>query len=70
MGGKRALPVGELTLLMTDVGGSTRLWEERPEIAGAVLERHEALIETERARSRGRVDPEQGRGRLHVLGLR
>ncbi len=46
MGGKRALPVGELTLLMTDVDGSTRLWEERPEIAGAVLERHEALIET------------------------
>jgi predicted ATPase/class 3 adenylate cyclase len=46
VGGKRALPVGVVTLLMTDVGGSTRLWEERSDVAGAVLERHEALIET------------------------
>ena len=46
MGGKRPLPVGVVTLLMTDVGGSTRLWEARPDIAGAVIERHEALIET------------------------
>jgi predicted ATPase/class 3 adenylate cyclase len=46
VGGKRPLPVGVVTLLMTDVSGSTRLWEERPDVAGAVLERHEVLIET------------------------
>ncbi|MGH9290058.1 MAG: hypothetical protein ACRD0V_17490 [Acidimicrobiales bacterium] len=44
LGGNRPLPVGVVTLLMTDVVGSTRLWEERPDIAGAVMERHEALI--------------------------
>jgi predicted ATPase/class 3 adenylate cyclase len=44
LGGNRPLPVGVVTLLMTDVAGSTRLWEERPDIAGAVMERHEALI--------------------------
>jgi predicted ATPase/class 3 adenylate cyclase len=46
VGEKRALPVGVVTLLMTDVAGSTRLWEERPDVGGAVLERHETLIET------------------------
>jgi len=29
---------------MTDVAGSTRLWEERPDVASAVMERHESLI--------------------------
>jgi class 3 adenylate cyclase len=38
------LPIGVVTFLMTDVAGSTRMWEERPDIAGGVLERHEALI--------------------------
>lgn len=46
MGGTRSLPDGVVTLLMTDVSGSTRLWEERPDIAGDVLDRHEAVIET------------------------
>lgn len=46
LGGIRPLPVGELTLLMTDVAGSTRMWEERPDVAGAVMERHETLIGT------------------------
>jgi class 3 adenylate cyclase len=44
LGGSRPLPVGLVTLLMTDVAGSTRMWEERPDIAGAVMERHESLI--------------------------
>jgi class 3 adenylate cyclase len=38
--------MGVVTILMTDVAGSTRMWEERPDLAGAVLERHEALIRT------------------------
>ena len=44
LGGSRPLPVGLVTLLMTDVAGSTRMWEERSDIAGAVMERHESLI--------------------------
>jgi len=44
LGGSRPLPVGLVTLLMTDVAGSTRMWEERPDIAGAVMGRHESLI--------------------------
>lgn len=46
MGAEQPLPTGAVTFLMTDVAGSTRMWEERPDIAGAVLERHEALIRT------------------------
>lgn len=45
-GTHRQLPMGAVTFLMTDVAGSTRMWEERPDIAGGVLERHEALIRT------------------------
>lgn len=33
-----------LTFLMTDVAGSTRLWEEFPQQMNAVLERHDAII--------------------------
>ncbi len=33
-----------VTFLMTDVEGSTPLWEEHPHIAGEVIERHDALI--------------------------
>ncbi len=40
-----ALPEGTVTFLFTDVAGSTRLWEEHPDAAGAALVRHDALIE-------------------------
>lgn len=62
MGGKRALPVGVVTLLMTDVSGSTRLWEERPDVAGAVIERHEVLIETSVVAHGGVVVRSKGEG--------
>lgn len=42
--GVRHLPTGVVSFLMTDVAGSTRMWEERPDLAGVVLERHEVLI--------------------------
>jgi class 3 adenylate cyclase len=38
------LPRGVVTFLMTDVAGSTRLWEERPDVAGLTLARHEAVV--------------------------
>jgi class 3 adenylate cyclase len=44
LGEDRPLPTGVVTFLMTDVEGSTRMWEERPEIASFVVARHEALI--------------------------
>jgi predicted ATPase/class 3 adenylate cyclase len=38
------LPTGTVTFLMTDVQGSTPLWEARPDVMGAVIERHDAII--------------------------
>ncbi len=38
------LPSGTVTFLFTDIEGSTRLWEERPEAMKAALARHDALL--------------------------
>src|SRR6185436_7810581 len=42
---ERALPTGTITFLLTDVEGSTPLWEEAPEAMRAALTRHDALFE-------------------------
>ncbi|HXU80890.1 MAG TPA: hypothetical protein VN914_05800, partial [Polyangia bacterium] len=39
------LPSGTVTFLLTDVEGSTALWEEAPEAMQAALRRHDALFE-------------------------
>jgi predicted ATPase/class 3 adenylate cyclase len=39
------LPSGTVTFLLTDVEGSTALWEEAPEAMRAVLARHDALFD-------------------------
>jgi predicted ATPase/DNA-binding SARP family transcriptional activator/class 3 adenylate cyclase len=39
-------PSGTLTLLMTDIEGSTRLWEEHPEAMSEALRRHDDLMQT------------------------
>src|ERR1700754_3363235 len=39
------LPHGTVTFLLTDVEGSTALWEEAPEAMRAALARHDALFE-------------------------
>lgn len=55
-------PVGTLTFLMTDIEGSTRMWEERPhEMAGALL-RHEAIIQKTVDAFGGHLILEQGEG--------
>jgi class 3 adenylate cyclase len=36
---------GTVTFLFTDLEGSTRLWEERPELMGAALARHDELVQ-------------------------
>jgi TolB-like protein/class 3 adenylate cyclase len=38
------LPAGTVTLLFTDIEGSTRLWEAQPQAMGKALARHDALI--------------------------
>src|SRR5215211_5742879 len=38
------LPHGALTLLFTDIEGSTRRWEHQPETMAADLARHDALL--------------------------
>jgi class 3 adenylate cyclase len=39
-----SLPTGTVTLLFTDIEGSTRLWEANPAAMRAALERHDALV--------------------------
>ena len=39
------LPSGTVTFLLTDVEGSTALWEEAPELMRPALARHDALFE-------------------------
>lgn len=40
----RALPSGTVTFLFTDIEGSTRLWEERPQAMWGALARHDAIL--------------------------
>jgi class 3 adenylate cyclase len=41
----RTSPTGRITLLLTDVVGSTRLWEAAPEAMDEALRRHDELVE-------------------------
>ena len=41
-----AIPTGTVTLLFTDVEGSTRLWETEPEHMAQALRRHDELLRT------------------------
>ena len=38
------LPTGTVTFLFTDLEGSTRLWEQKPEAMRAALARHDAIL--------------------------
>jgi class 3 adenylate cyclase len=56
------LPTGTLTFLLTDIEGSTRLWEEHPGATRAALVRHDKLIEQLVARHHGRMVRPRGEG--------
>ena len=38
------LPTGTVTLLFSDIEGSTRLWEQHPQAMAAALQRHDTLM--------------------------
>ena len=40
----RTLPTGTVTFLFTDVEGSSRLWEDHPEVMHDVLARHDEIV--------------------------
>ena len=46
MGRTDPVPSGTVTLLFTDVQGSTRLWESEPEPMAAALRRHDEILRT------------------------
>ncbi len=39
------LPTGIVTFLFTDIEGSSKLWEQNPDLMPQVMSRHDALIE-------------------------
>jgi predicted ATPase/class 3 adenylate cyclase/Tfp pilus assembly protein PilF len=53
---------GHITLLFTDIEGSTRLWEQHPHAMPAVLARHDALLSASIAAHQGRVFKQVGDG--------
>ena len=41
-----AHPSGTVTFLFTDIQGSTRLWEQHPELMRSALARHDEILRT------------------------
>src|SRR6266852_8574237 len=62
MDSSRALPNGVVTFLMTDVEGSTRLWERDPEAMSLALQRHDTLVAACIQRYNGYVVKRRGEG--------
>jgi class 3 adenylate cyclase/tetratricopeptide (TPR) repeat protein len=56
------LPKGILTFLLTDIEGSTPLWERHGAVMGAALTQHQALIARTVAAYAGRLIKTQGEG--------
>ena len=56
------LPSGVVTLMLTDVEGSTRLWESAPESAALSISRHYELMDAAITLHGGRRPVEQGEG--------
>ena len=58
----QSLPSGVVTFLLTDIEGSTRLWEREPDAMREALERHDAIVNEEVPRLRGHVVKSKGEG--------
>ena len=61
------LPRGTLTLLFTDIEGSTRLWEREPEAMQAAVARHDELLAEIVGQYAGNVVKTTGDGMLAVF---
>lgn len=55
-------PTGIVTFMLTDIEGSTRLWDESPQFMRAAMERHDATIEHAVAAHSGLVVRPRGEG--------
>jgi predicted ATPase/class 3 adenylate cyclase len=62
------LPVGTLTFLMTDIEGSTRLWDASASSAKPALERHDRIVLEQIEKNQGQV-VESGREGDSVLAV-
>ena len=60
--GGAELPAGTVTFLLTDIEGSTRLWETVPEAMEVALERHDRLLADVIAEHGGVVVASRGEG--------
>ena len=56
------LPSGTVTFLLTDLEGSTRMWEQEPEAMKAAMVRHDELLEKAIAANHGFVFSRMGDG--------
>ena len=61
------LPAGNVTLLFTDIEGSTALWEERPADMRLALERHDAILRDAIRSFDGRIVKTTGDGIVAVF---
>ena len=62
MDSTHALPTGVVTFLLTDIEGSTRLWEQQPEAMRQALVRHDAILSTCVRRTNGHLVKSKGEG--------
>ena len=56
------LPAGTVTLFMSDVEGSTRLWEEEPDAMSESMSRHDALVAENIGKCSGHLIKVRGEG--------
>jgi class 3 adenylate cyclase/Tfp pilus assembly protein PilF len=61
-GASPAIPTGTVTFLLTDIEGSTRLWEQYREAMGDAVARHDDLAASAIARFRGTLLKRRGEG--------
>ena len=62
------MPSGTVTFLFTDVEGSTRLWEEQPEVMRAALAVHDEILREAIEAQGGQVVKSTGDGAFAVFG--
>jgi predicted ATPase/class 3 adenylate cyclase len=62
------LPIGTVSFLFTDLEGSTRRWEEQPELMGAALARHDAILDAAISTHGGVVFARMGDGLAAAFG--